>query len=72
MKYKFRGQLNDGTMVDIFDFENDFAKCDHKKGNIHIDEFNSIIIPRDTFKKEFLKKEIEEVKFEKMVSKKSK
>ena len=72
MKYKYRGQLNDGTMVDVFDFKEDVAHCDHKKGKVHIDEFNSIIVPRETFKREFLGQDVKETKLEKKTVKKSK
>ena len=72
MKYKYRGQLNNGKMVDIFDFDGQHAKCDHNIGKIHIDDFNSMIVPRETFKKEFLGMEVKEVKIEKEKEVKSK
>jgi len=73
MKYIYRGELNNGKMVDIFKFEGEYAVCDHKMGKIHIDEFNTIYFPRDTFKKQMLKIDVEEIKLEKKSSvKKSK
>lgn len=64
MKYKYRGQLNNGKMVDIFDFDDEFANCDHNMGKIHIDEFNTIFLSRETFKKDILKKKEVKVKKE--------
>lgn len=61
MKHKYRGQLNNKKMVDIFDFDGEYAKCDHGDGKIHIDEFNTIFFPRDTFKKDILGMEIKKV-----------
>ena len=68
MKYKYRGELVNGKVVDVFDFDGDVAKCDHGDGNIHIDGFNTIFIPKDVFKKDILK--VEEVIKTKTASKK--
>ncbi len=61
MKYKYRGQLNNKKMVDIFNFDGELAKCDHGAGEIHIDEFNCIFFPRDTFKKDVLGMDVDKV-----------
>jgi len=59
-------------MVDIIDFDGEFANCAHGIGKIHIDEFNCIFIPKDIFKKDILGLEIEEVEIvkEKIIIKK--
>lgn len=72
MKYKYRGQLNGGQMVDIFDFDGEYAKCDGKVEKIHIDEFNCIFFPKDTFKKDILGMEIEKVEVKEVSKQKKK
>ena len=69
--FKFRGQLNNKQVVDIIDFEGEFAICD-QLGKIHIDEFNTIFYPTVKFKLEVLNiidevKEVEVVKTEMFV-----
>lgn len=56
MKYKFRGQLTNLKMVDIFDFKEEYALCDHDMGKIHIDEFQTVFVPVNTFKEKFIAK----------------
>jgi len=53
MKFQFRGQLNDKTVVDIIKFDKDVALCNNGV-KINIDEFNTIFYQKDKFKKEIL------------------
>ena len=62
MKFEFRGELNNGSIVDIFKFEKDIAICDANQ-SFNIDEFTTIFYQKDKFKKEVLDiKTFEEVK----------
>lgn len=54
MKFNYRGQLKDGKMIDIIDFENDLAICD-KDIKIKIDEFQTIFVPTEIFKNKFMR-----------------
>lgn len=53
MRYKYRGQLNNKTVVDIIEFDGETAKCDNGV-DINISEFNTIFVPASVFKSEFL------------------
>ena len=53
MKFEFRGQLNNGVIVDIYKFNKDVAICYNNK-EYNIDEFNVIFYQKDKFKKEVL------------------
>lgn len=55
MKFNYRGQLKNGKMVDVvdFDFTKEIALCDNND-KIHIDEFETIFVPIDTFKQKFI------------------
>lgn len=64
MKHKYRGELNTGKVVNIFDFDGDIAKCDNGFGDININDFNTIFYPAQTFKTEVLgiqEKSVEEI-----------
>jgi hypothetical protein len=53
--YRFRGELNNRRgMVDIIDFVDGIALCTDGR-EISINEFNTILYPVETFKKEILK-----------------
>lgn len=54
MKHRYRGELNSGKVVNIFDFDGRIAKCDNGFGDIDIDEFNTIFYPKNLFEKEVL------------------
>jgi len=71
MKHRYRGQLNNKKVVDIIDFEGEYAICDHGDGKMHIDDFNTIYFPKDVFKKDILGLEVEKVEIKKTQPKKT-
>lgn len=58
--FKHRGQLNNKSLVDIFEFNGRIAKCGDSIDR-DIDEFNTIFYSAQSFKKEILKIEEESV-----------
>ena len=54
MKFNYRGQLKDGSMVDIIDFDGEKALCD-KDITINIEDIQTIFVPSEVFRDKFIK-----------------